>query len=278
MNKILYGLLAFALCIMSCNGPDQPATDGTNHPTTEAAPPLIPFTVMNAIPGDPGFFTEGLEFYNGELYQSSGSGSAGDNQPGPYPSAFGTVDPKTGKVNVKVELDRAVYFGEGITFFKDKVYQLTWLSGVGFVYDAKTFKKLREFKIPAKQGWGLTHDSAHLIMSDGSSNLYYISPDSLRLLNIVSVSDNNGPIGNINELEYINGYLFANQWQTPYILKIDPSSGKVVGRLNLDSLLIEVHAKYPDAGDLNGIAFDSANNKLYVTGKLWPKIYEIRLL
>jgi glutamine cyclotransferase len=211
------------------------------------------------------------------LYESSGSGSAGDKQPGAYPSAFGTVDLKTGKVNIKVQLDNTTYFGEGITFFRDKVYQLTWQSGIGFIYDAKTFKKLGEFKIPAREGWGLTHDSAHLIMSDGSSNLYFISPDSLRLLNIVSVTDNNGPVGNVNELEYINGFIYANQWQTPYILKIDPASGKVVGRINLENLVNEVNNKYPDANDLNGIAFDSANNKLYVTGKLWPNIYEIRL-
>jgi glutaminyl-peptide cyclotransferase len=277
MNKILYGLLAFVLFIMACNGSDQSATNGPDTTNSEPPPPTITHTVVNILPHDQGFFTEGLEFYNGVLYESSGSGSAGDKQPGAYPSAFGTVDLKTGKVNIKVQLDNTTYFGEGITFFRDKVYQLTWQSGIGFIYDAKTFKKLGEFKIPAREGWGLTHDSAHLIMSDGSSNLYFISPDSLRLLNIVSVTDNNGPVGNVNELEYINGFIYANQWQTPYILKIDPASGKVVGRINLENLVNEVNNKYPDANDLNGIAFDSANNKLYVTGKLWPNIYEIRL-
>src|SRR5690606_17349481 len=150
-----------------------------------------------------------------------------------------------------IELDKSKYFGEGITFFNDKLYVLTWKSRVGFVYDATTFKKIREFPLPAAEGWGMTHDSASLIMSDGSSNLYYLSPETLGLQKIVSVKDHNGPVANINELEYINGYIYANQWLTSYILKIDPASGQVVGRLDLTPLAKEVNAKAPYAETLN---------------------------
>src|SRR6202011_1649106 len=168
---------------------------------------------------------------------------------------------KTGKINPKAELDRTKFFGEGICFLHDKVYQLTWKTKIGFIYDAKTFKKIGEFTIPVKEGWGMTTDGTNLIMSDGSSNISYVDPVTFRLVKVVGVTDNNGPISNINELELINGFLYANQWQTNYILKIDPSSGKVVGRMNLESLDNEARNKYPGAEVLNGIAYDSTTGK-----------------
>ena len=139
----------------------------------------------------------------------------------PHPSAAGIVNLKTGKVDTKILLDRAKYFGEGITVFNDKLYMLTWTSEVGFVYDAKTFKKISEFKLPTKQGWGLTHDSSSIIMSNGSNSLHYLDPVTLKVKNILGVVDNNGAVGNINELEYVDGFIYANQWTTSYILKID---------------------------------------------------------
>lgn len=282
MNKVIYAILAITVITVitvitfQCGGSDKPPNgDGVESPAS--APPLIPHSVVNVYPHDTNYFTEGFEFHEGQLFEASGSGSATGDGDVLYPSAFGVVDLKTGKVDNKVTLDNKKYFGEGITFFKDKVYQLTYTSKVGFIYDAKTFKKIKEFAIPAKEGWGLTHDTANLIMSDGSNMLYFINPDTLRVVNILGVTDNNGPVANINELEYIDGFIYANQWETPYILKIDPSSGKVIGRVDFSDKVNEIANSHPDAREFNGIAYDKTNNKLYVTGKLWPNIYEIKI-
>lgn len=276
MKKILIPLtvlIVFAAC--NSNTPDSIVTS-----TPEAAPAIIGFTVINTYPHDTGFYTEGLEFHEGLLFESSGSGSAeteGDKPP--YPSAFGIANLKTGKVDRKVTLDNTIYFGEGITILNGKIYQLTWQTHKGYIYDAKTYKLLQEFSYPGP-GWALTHDSTHIIMSDGTSNLQFIDPaaitNTLKAQSILGVTDNNGPVGDINELEYIDGFIYANQYQTNYILKIDPSNGKVVGKLDLSSLVAEIKAKQPDAEVLNGIAYHPETKSLYVTGKLWPTIYEIR--
>lgn len=271
MKKI--HLLAGTLMILAAACNDNASNDTDVISPEAGAPPSIQFAVLNKFPHDTTYFTEGLEFYNGQLFESSG----GNADESPYPSEFGIADIKTGRVTTKVQLDKTKYFGEGITIFKDKVYQLTWTSGLGFIYDAKTFQKLGEFKLPAKEGWGLTHDSANLIMSSGSNNLYFISPDSLKLMNILRVIDNNGPVPNINELEYVNGYIYANQWETPYILKINAETGKVEGRLDLTALQNEASAVNPRADVANGIAYDSTTGNLYVTGKKWPFIYEIKV-
>jgi glutamine cyclotransferase len=272
MKKILFAVIVIYTTLTACNDAGTANPDNADK-NANPAPPAIQYTVVNKVPHDTSYFTEGLEFYKGQLFESSG----GNAEESPYPSELGIVDLKTGKVTPKVKLDKTKYFGEGITFFNDKLYHLTWTSKVGFVYDASTFKKIKEFTIPSKEGWGLTHDSAHLIMSDGSSNLYYLSPDSLKLLNILRVTDNNGPVPNINELEYIKGYIYANQWETPYIIKIDPSTGLVVGRLDLDSLQKEAIALRPGADVLNGIAYDSATDKVLIGGKRWAYFYEIKL-
>jgi glutaminyl-peptide cyclotransferase len=273
MKKVLFAAIVLFTTLVACNDSDTTAPDNSNDNAAAAAPPAIQYAVVNKYPHDTSYFTEGLEFYKGQLFESSG----GNADESPYPSELGISDLKTGKVTAKVQLDKSKFFGEGITFFNDKLYQLTWVSQVGFVYDAATFKKIKEFKLPSKEGWGLTHDSANLIMSDGTSNLYYMEPDSLKLLNILRVTDNNGPVANINELEFINGYIYANQWETPYILKIDPATGKVVGRMNLETLQKEAASLRPGADVLNGIAYDGATGKVLVTGKRWPFIYEIKI-
>jgi len=272
MKKVLYAAIGSLTVLAACNDTGSTTTD-TPVKNDNPAPPAIQYSVVNKYPHDTTYFTEGLEFHKGQLFEASG----GNADESPYPSEFGSSDMKSGKNDPKVKLDKSKYFGEGITFFNGKVYQLTWQSEVGFIYDANTFKKLGEFKLPSKEGWGLTHDSAHLIMSDGSSNLYYLTPDSLKLLNILRVTDNNGPVANVNELEYIHGYIYANQWETPYILKIDPSTGRVVGRLDLDNLQKEAAAVHPGSDVLNGIAYDSTTNRMIVTGKRWPYYYEIKL-
>lgn len=268
--------LVFSLTACNSNTPDNTGTVST----PESAPPLIGYSIINTYPHDTSFYTEGFEFHEGQLYESSGSGSA-DTVGGlpPYPSAFGIVNIKTGKVDKKVSLDSKLYFGEGITLLNGKIYQLTWQNHQGYIYDSKTFKKLQEFSYPG-QGWALTHDSTRLIMSDGTSNLQFIDPASingtLKAQSIVGVMDNNGPVGDINELEYIDGFIYANQYQTNYILKIDPSNGKVMGKLDMSNLVTEARKKYGEAEVLNGIAYNPQTKSLYITGKLWPTIYEIK--
>ena len=271
---LVLGLFASASVLFtSCNNTSRDTPAAESEKVADNTPPVINYSVVQALPHDTSSFTEGLLVHDGQLYESTGTEPG---MPESRKSLFGVVDPKTGKIGVKAELDRNKYFGEGIAFLKDRAYQLTWTTKVGFIYDAKTFKKTGEFTIPVKEGWGMTTDGVSLIMSDGSSNISYVDPTTFRLARIVGVTDNNGPVSNINELELINGFLYANQWQTNYILKIDPSSGKVVGRLDLTSLVNEAKNKYGASDTLNGIAYDPTTGKIYVTGKLWPNIYEIK--
>jgi glutaminyl-peptide cyclotransferase len=235
------------------------------------SPENISFKVVNVLPHDTTSYTEGFLVHNGLLFESTGHTNS-------FPatrSLFGPVDLKTGKIDAKVEIDKRKYFGEGIVFLRGRVYQLTDTTRIGFVYDANTYKKLSSFNYNG-EGWGFTTNGTDLIMSNGSSNIYYRDPLTFKINKTLSVNDNNGPVQNINEMKLIKGYIYANQWQTDYILKIDTTNGKVVGRLDLTSLKTKSKISYQYAEETNGIAYDSANNKIYVTGKLWPQIYEIQ--
>ncbi|HET6256928.1 MAG TPA: glutaminyl-peptide cyclotransferase [Puia sp.] len=269
MKRAISFLLILSL-LAACNNKDHTNTGGVSADNT---PPTLDYAVMKLLPHDTTAFTEGLLFHDGQLYESTGTDT---NMPESRRSLFGTVDTTTGKIHPKVEIDRRKYFGEGIAFIDGKVYQLTYTTKVGFVYDATTFKKLGEFTIPTHEGWGMTTNGTDLIMSDGTSNITYLDPHTFRTVKTLTVSDNNGPVSNVNELELIHGYLYANQWQTNYILKIDTTTGKVVGRLDLDSLAAEARNKFSGSDVLNGIAYNPASGLLYVTGKLWPNIYEIK--
>lgn len=270
MTRTLSFLLILSL-LAGCNNSDR-----NNNATAPAdnTPPTIDYSVMKLLPHDTSAFTEGLLFHDGQLYESTGTDT---NMPESRRSLFGTVDTATGKIHPKVEIDRNKYFGEGIAFLNGKVYQLTYTTKVGFIYDATTFKKLGEFTIPTREGWGMTTNGADLIMSDGTSNISYLDPNTFQVRKTLSVFDNNGPVSNVNELELVHGYLYANQWQTNYILKIDTTSGKVVGRLDLDSIVAEARNKFSGSEVLNGIAWNPTSGLLYVTGKLWPSIYEIKI-
>jgi glutaminyl-peptide cyclotransferase len=272
MNRLIPFALILSL-LAACNQSDHKADADTTTTAADNTPPLISYSVMKEFPHDTSAYTEGLLFHDGQLYESTGTDN---NMPDDRRSQFGTVDTTTGKIHTKVEIDRKKYFGEGIVFLNGKVYQLTYTTKVGFIYDAKTFQKLGEFTFPSKEGWGMTTNGAQLIMSDGTSNISYLDPNTFRLVKVLGVTDNNGPVSNVNELELIKGYIYANQWQTNYILKIDTSSGKVVGKLDLDSIVREEANKFPGSEVLNGIAYDSASGKIYITGKLWPNIFEIK--
>jgi glutaminyl-peptide cyclotransferase len=271
MNKKLISIFAI-IFLAACNNTDTKEIPPENITPVNNEPALINFSVVNAYPHDTTSFTEGFLVHDGELYESTGYTEE-------FPSSrslFGVVDLKTGKIQTKAEIDKKKYFGEGIVFLNGKIYQLTYTTKIGFIYDARTFKKIGEFTFPSAQGWGMTTDGTYLIMSDGSSNISYLDPVTFKLVKVLSVTDNNGPVDSINELEIINGFIYANRYTTNYILKIDPSTGKVVGKLDLTSLDSEAKNKYPEALQLNGIAYDSTSKKIYVTGKLWPNIYQIQ--
>jgi glutaminyl-peptide cyclotransferase len=271
MRRIIPTTL-FLVFAAGCTNSDHPVSS-SEAPSADNTPQSINYTVVKTLPHDTTSYTEGLLFHDGQLYESTGT----DSNLGPsHRSLFGIVDTLTGKIQPKVEIDKKKYFGEGIVFLKDKVYQLTYKTKVGFIYDAKTFKKLGEFKFPSKEGWGMTTDGVHLIMSDGGSNITYLDPGSFQTARILNVTDNNGPVSNINELELIKGYLYANQWQSDYIMKIDTSTGKVVGKLDLGALKESADNDYPGSEILNGIAYDPVSGTIYVTGKQWPHIYEIK--
>lgn len=261
-------VVAVCIFITACNNNDS---SDNNNTATKNTTPVINYGVTASWPHDTTSYTEGFLIHEGKLYESTGYDSAFSFTR----SLFGTVDLKTGKIEVKAELDKHKYFGEGIIFLHDKIYQLTYRTKIGFIYDAKTFKKTGEFTFPSDEGWGMTTDGASLIMSDGTAAITWLNPADFKATKTIQVNDENGRVENVNELEYINGFIYANVYQKNFIVKIDPSTGNVVGKLNLSSLVEEAKQRYAGAQQLNGIAFDSAANKIYVTGKLWPTIYEI---
>jgi len=232
------------------------------------APAPVTFKVVATYPHDTTFYTEGLQLYNNELFESTGNYGV---------SKLIKTDLATGKPTKEILLD-TLYFGEGLTVLNDTIYQMTYRENTCFVYDAN-FKLIRTMKYDT-EGWGMTTDGRQLIASDGTSNLYYRDPATFANKKIVGVSDNNGPVANINELEYIDGFIYANVWNTNYILKIDPSNGHVVGRMDFTGLLEKSGypgATYEKGNVLNGIAYDPAKKTLLITGKLWPLIYEVKL-
>ncbi len=224
------------------------------------------YKIINTFPHDPNAFTQGLVYEDGYLYE--GTGLVGH-------SSIRKVDLETGKVLQIYDLP-AKYFGEGITILGDKIYQLTWQNHIGFVYDKKTFKLLRDFSYDT-EGWGLTNDGKKLIMSDGSPELIFIDPNSLKVLSKLPVYYDDSLLGALNELEYINGKIFANIWQTDDIAIIDPKSGIAESIIDLKGLLKaqDIHGQ---VDVLNGIAYDAKKKRLFVTGKWWPKLFEIKLV
>lgn len=270
-------MITLLILFNSCFNPETARTSetGRTDSTGPSQPAVIGYTVHASYPHDTAYFTEGLEYYQGKLWESSG----GNMTESPYPSVLGVVNPKTGRNDPRVLMDRRKYFAEGITFFRDKLYWLTLDNGIGFVYDAQDLKQLRSFKLPSieKKGWGLTHDSSHIIMSDGTDRLYYLHPDSLTLVKKISVRDNRGPVNNLNELEYVNGKIYANRWLTSYILVIDPATGYVTGTIDLELLQKEADRKMPGYRELNGIAWNAATGRMMITGKRWSEMHEIIL-
>ena len=246
--------------------PTSPLAARSPLATPKGVTPRYTYEVVKIFPHDPSAFTQGLLFDEGILYESTGLNGY---------SSIRRVDLESGKVLALVPLPET-FFGEGIAIVDQKLYQLTWQEQTGFIYDKETFALQQQFSYPT-QGWGITFDGSRLIMSDGTSRLYFWEPETVTQVGTMDVYDENGPVAALNELEYINGEIFANIWQTDKIARIDPTTGAVTGWIDLTGLL-PPEERTPAADVLNGIAYLPEGNRLFVTGKRWPKLFEIRLL
>jgi glutamine cyclotransferase len=263
----ILGLLA------SCQTPSSPSSNtspntsvGSSEQTgAKDAIPFYTYRVVRTYPHDPKAFTQGLVYAEGYLYE--GTGLEGQ-------SSLRKVELRTGRV-LQIKKLAPELFGEGITLYQGKIYQLTWRNGICFVYERDSFRNMMEFSY-AGEGWGLTHDGKHLIMSDGSDTLTFRDPDTFAVVKRLQVKAGGAPVRNLNELEYVEGEIYANVWQTDLIARISPRTGEVVGWIDLSGLLSEREAR--DADVLNGIAYDPKEKRLFVTGKLWPKLFEIEIV
>ena len=245
--------------------------EGVYYKTFEVISDVIPeqygYELVQSYPHNENSFTEGLEIYNGFLYESTGE----------YKTSYLLKNNlKTGKTIESVKLADK-YFGEGITILNGKIYQLTYKTKIGFVYKLENFALIDSFKIESAEGWGMTNDGKYLIMDDSSNNLIYLDPTNYKTVKKNQVYDNNGPVSNINELEYSDGYIYANIWTTNIIVKIDPKTGKILAKTDLTGILTMTNSDKP-VDVLNGIAIDPVAKKMYVTGKYYPKLFEIKLV
>lgn len=265
------------LIFTACNNQESKTENISSEPTLPA-PLNLSYTVVNAYPHDTAAFTQGLEWYGEILLESTGLYGK---------STLRQVEPMNGKSKKQINNEKDI-FAEGITVMRDTVYQLSWENHLIFLYDAKTLKLLGT-KNWNYQGWGITNDGNALIISDGTDKLYFVEPNSMQVKNILSVKDHMGPVNNLNELEMIEGYIYANRWQYEYILKIDPMNGNVVATIDLTDILrknSKSDLSYLSQNNstaqingavLNGIAYNAAKKTIFVTGKLWPEIFEIKL-
>lgn len=237
-----------------------------SSPSPASTIPVYGYRVVKAYPHDRGAFTEGLAYVDDQLYESTGLNGK---------SSLRRVDLATGRVLQQRDLN-AAYFGEGIAILDGRIVQLTWQSHVGFVYDRGSFAPQRQFGYRT-EGWGLAADGVHLIMSDGTATLHWLDPQTFQETRSVAVRDDAGPVTQLNELECIDGEIYANIWQTDRIARIDPQTGRVTAWIDLQGLLGEQDRAVP-VDVLNGIAYDARRHRLFVTGKLWPKLFEIELV
>ncbi len=279
LHHILFGMKHFiytvtTILLISCNGgtTDQPAV--IDESLIKKPAPQINYTIVNVYPHDTSSYTQGLELHNGKLYESTGDYTN---------SALQIVDVKNGRILKKHKIGKTPTdstFGEGITIFNGKLYQLTWQDHIIFVYDVANINTPIKTINWLYDGWGITNNGKDLIISDGSANLYFTDAETFKVKSTLSVTEDGNTIENINELEFIDGHIFANVYGADIILRIDPTSGHVVGKINLAGILQKYAPAYKLLeGDevLNGIAYDSTTKKLLVTGKHWPKLFEITL-
>ena len=270
---LLGGILLISAAVLSAEmgrhssgEASAPTVTNSTEPAVSDPAPVAGYRIVNSYPHDPRAFTQGLVFADDVLYE--GTGLRGH-------SSLRKVDLKTGNI-LQIRQLSAQFFGEGITIYGNRIIQLTWRARVGFVYDKKTFQLLDTFNYPT-EGWGITHDGRSFIMSDGTSTLYLFDPQTFQEVGRLEVHTRDGPLSRLNELEYVQGEIYANVWKTDRIARISPETGEVVGWIDLEGLVIpEDRSRRIDV--LNGIAYDVKNDRLFVTGKLWPKVFEIELV
>lgn len=259
IKKALF--LGVCACIssgLSCNG----SVSNTNP---NGKPPTYGYEVVKVYPHSSDAFTQGLEYRDGKLFESTGG--EGD-------SSLRLVALENGQVLDKLDVPMP-YFAEGLTLLNGKIYQLTWQNQVGFIYDANSLSKIGQFNYEG-EGWGLANDGQSLILSDGTSQIRFLDPATFKVTKTITVRDGNKPINKLNELEYLNGEIYSNVWHQDVIAVINPQNGNVNSWIDLGGLLRPGEVSDPEAV-LNGIAFDAASQRVFVTGKLWPKLFEIRI-
>ncbi len=254
-------LAAFSCaCVWLCA-----ASPNASRAAQEADIPTYGYSVVKDYPHDRGAFTEGLVFWEGQLIEGTGLNGH---------SALRKVDLETGAVRQEVRLPER-YFGEGVAVLGGKIYQLTWLNEHGFIYDLATLKQVGEFTYKG-EGWGLTTDGRSLIMSDGTSRIRFLDPDTFQVTRTIEVLARGRPVDQLNELEFVKGEIYANVWKTQFILRIDPASGRVLGTIDLVGILPRSDYER-DTDVMNGIAYDERGDRLFVTGKNWPRVFEVRV-
>ncbi len=268
-----YTLALFVIVFFAaCNGGDTAPDSSVADPSLQHKnAPQLAYNILNVYPHDTSAYTQGLQLYNGKMYEGTGDYEN---------SSLRITDYKTGKVEQKHLMGSKEIFGEGINIFKGKLYQLTWQSHVVYVYDLNNINKPVKTLSWPYDGWGLTNNGTDMIVSDGSSNLYFVDPETFKVKSTISVTEDGVTIEDLNELEFIDGYIYANVYVSDFIVKIDPASGHVVGRIDMPGIIEKFAPGYtpiPNDEVLNGIAYDSASKKLYITGKRWPKLFEVQL-
>jgi len=234
-------------------------------PLLKTRAPIVSVNVVNSYPHDPGAFTQGLVFHQGYFYESTGLNGK---------STLARKEVTTGRTLQVVKIP-VEYFCEGIVLLKDKIYQLTWKNETVLIYDARSFREIRKIKYRG-EGWGLTSDGKHLLMSNGSSTITFHDPTSFKVIRKIHVRDGNTPVGQLNELEFVKGEIWANVFTEDLIARISPKNGKVTGWINLSALRSYL-LRNAQVDVLNGIAYDAKEDRIFVTGKYWPKVFEIRL-
>lgn len=263
-NPARWAWIAVLLAILW--GPSGAFTPRARGQDAQGDIPTLGYTVVKEWPHDRGAFTEGLVWWKGMLIESTGLNAR---------STLRKVDLESGKVVQQVRL-RDEFFGEGIAVLGERIYQLTWLSHRGFIYDVNTMALLGEFPFEG-EGWGLATDGRYLVMSDGTSRIRFIDPSTFKVARTIDVLAHGKPVERINELEFVRGVLYANVWQTDFILQVDPASGRILGTVDFVGMLPPSERR-PDTDVMNGIAYDPKGDRLFVTGKNWPGLFEVRVV
>ncbi|HET7114602.1 MAG TPA: glutaminyl-peptide cyclotransferase [Pyrinomonadaceae bacterium] len=257
-------VVLLSLVSVQCNGASSTNTPAKDPPEN-AVVPKLGYQIVNVWPHDPNAFTQGLVFLDGKMIESTGQEGR---------SSLRNVELETGKILKKVDVPEP-YFAEGIALLNNKIYQLTWQHQRGFIYDAQSFQKVGEFDYDG-EGWGLATDGHSLILSDGSNRIRFLNPDSFQVTKTIAVVDGKVPVRELNELEFVNGEIYANIWHEDRIAAINPQTGRVTAWIDLTGLLQPGDVQDPEAV-LNGIAYDQSSSRLFVTGKLWPRVFEIKI-